>query len=1008
MFGRSSWALVAAMAAALCVVGIVFLGNFPTVEAKPQAKVDRPKLVEYCILFGVGETEPTKWDGSIEPSGARIRQISIWREDGDDKIDGNSWKLSTRRLQLSRGNAQPRRLPALENGVYVTVEQTDANAQFRVKTERGEFSFRAADVAPGKPARFLDDKASVEQIPVTTQITDSIEQQDFPALTTRDGRVYLAYVQFTHGDRSQDWPRQLDKKPDSFEPLRRPVGGDQVLLREYSVADRSWGEAQAVSEKGQDVYKTSVAIDGEGRIWVVWSAQVQDDFDIFARVRDGNSWSEVMQVTKAAGPDLAPVAATASDGAVWIAWQGYRDSFDALAARQQGKKFGAEQRVSTSAANDWAPAIAAGPDGEVSVSWDTYDKGDYDVYVRRLRADGSRIRMQTPLPVAVSPDFEARSSLAYDARGRLWVAWEESYKSWGKDFGAYETTGVGLYQNTWVRVKAFEGERPFETEDDLARVMDILPPSNPLNRGGGAGEDDFPMQPDPSFVENRPASGTPYPRVRGAKEGYPRLASDSSGNVYLAYRSSAGGLWMPLGTIWFEHLARFDGERWQGPIFLGRSDGILDQRSALAATGAGELLMASASDSRFTSSGRPRGTLDELQFDLIAHEISLGAGTGSSKLKQVAAVSPAARPTDASKESAEIQRMRDYRAKVDGGTLQPMRGEFHRHTSISSDGGNDADIIDSYRYLVDASSMDWAGCCDHDNGGGREYTWWLAQKMTDAYHLGGKFVPLFSYERSVRYPEGHRNVLFAQRGIRPLPRLPKTEEDSPSDPAPDTQMYYEYLKKFGGVTASHTSGTGMGTDWRDNDPEVEPFVEIYQGDRQNYEMPDAPRSNSEGDSIGAWRPLGFVSNALNKGYRLAFEASSDHISTHMSYGVIWVTEPTRQALIDAVKKRHVYAATDNILADFRCAGHFMGDEFSIDGAPRLEVKLAGTADFAAVHIIKDGAYVYSVKPGKPEVSFTWTDEKPNTGKTSYYYVRGEQADGEIVWVSPMWIKVNGS
>ena len=37
----------------------------------------------------------------------------------------------------------------------------------------------------------------------------------------------------------------------------------------------------------------------------------------------------------------------------------------------------------------------------------------------------------------------------------------------------------------------------------------------------------------------------------------------------------------------------------------------------------------------------------------------------------------------------------------------------------------------------------------------------------------------------------------------------------------------------------------MGTDWRDNDPDAEPVVEIYQGMRQNYEMPEAPRSNSE-------------------------------------------------------------------------------------------------------------------------------------------------------------------
>src|SRR5258708_12993620 len=77
------------------------------------------------------------------------------------------------------------------------------------------------------------------------------------------------------------------------------------------------------------------------------------------------------------------------------------------------------------------------------------------------------------------------------------------------------------------------------------------------------------------------------------------------------------------------------------------------------------------------------------------------------------------------------------------------------------DGGNDGTIIDQYRYLIDASYMDWAGCCDHDNGAGREYTWWISQKLTDIFHSAGKFVPMFHYERSVQYPEGHRNVIFA-------------------------------------------------------------------------------------------------------------------------------------------------------------------------------------------------------------------------------------------------------
>ena len=70
------------------------------------------------------------------------------------------------------------------------------------------------------------------------------------------------------------------------------------------------------------------------------------------------------------------------------------------------------------------------------------------------------------------------------------------------------------------------------------------------------------------------------------------------------------------------------------------------------------------------------------------------------------------------------------------------------------------------------------------------------------------------------------------------------------------------------------------------------------------------------------------------GYKMAFEASSDHISTHMSYSNVLATEVTREAVLDAFKKRHVYGATDNILAEFRSGGHIMGDAFQLDHSRR--------------------------------------------------------------------------
>ena len=62
--------------------------------------------------------------------------------------------------------------------------------------------------------------------------------------------------------------------------------------------------------------------------------------------------------------------------------------------------------------------------------------------------------------------------------------------------------------------------------------------------------------------------------------------------------------------------------------------------------------------------------------------------------------------------------------------------------------------------------------------------------------------------------------------------------------------------------------------------------------------------------------MGFVSNALLKGYRLGFQASSDHISTHMSYCNVWVEQPTRAAILEGMQRRRVYGATDNIVMRF--------------------------------------------------------------------------------------------
>ena len=968
-----------------------------SVDTAAPTPFQSPRAQAFLLLFGHKDKRPRNWNGRIRLVGGQIMELQGYHFERGDRIEGTTWRVRSRRIRGARRRRQRAVRPA---GIIVLAQIQSADARFIVRVQRRRFAFRPSRLPWGKRRYFLKGAVSVERIPTPFQLTTSYDEQDFPAVGRAGHDVYVAYVQFTHTMRELERQRNFTEPPEDFDFLANPPGGDQVLLMHYSIPTRIWKGPYVVSEPQRDVMGVAVAVAGDGRAWVIWSENTDGNFEIYARSFRNGRFSRTVRLTNYPGSDIFPVATTDSEGRVWVAWQAFRNqNLEIMATVFDGERFLPEVIVSTSNYNDWAPSIAAGQNGDVAISWDTYEKGDYDVYFRTLRFDGTTIQLDSPIPVATSYRFEARSSIAFDSSDRIWVAYETAPEKWGKDFGAYETTGVPLYLDHNVELKCFQGDRVCTAPG----LDEVLPAPVPIRNRETTPEQ---LQlPDPTLAERRQPNRTPaLPATR--RNSFPRLLIDDSDTIYLAYRRPVPRERSRAGTVWQQEVVFYDGERWQGPILVARSDTRLEHRPGLVSLAPGNLMMITVSDHRFSPILFEDGFRPEsINTDLFAQFLVTPTARRQLNLIDLPPETPLAADEDARAERRQIQLFHNHTLQVRGQTLRPMRGEFHRHTEFSGDGGRDGPLIDAYRYLIDAAGMDWGGCCDHDNGGGREYFWWLEQKYTDAFNLAPRYVSVFSYERSVRYPEGHRNVIFIERGIRPLGRLPKTAEDSPPEPAPDTQMLYRYLKHFNGIAASHTSATNMGTDWRDNDPEVEPVVEIYQGDRQNYEMPGAPRSNSESDSIGGWRPLGFISNALLKGYRLAFQSSSDHISTHMSYGVLWVREPTREAVLEAFKKRRVYGATDNILAEFRCGDHFMGEEFSLRGSPEFYIKLIGTAPFARVHIIKNNRYVYTIEPNQQVVEFTWRDQEAERGEVNYYYVRGEQQDGELVWVSPMWVHI---
>ena len=904
------------------------------------------------LRMGIGDSAPTDWSGSAS---------------GWVSPDGASWeaKSESSPLKLAGGGSSERVLPAsvdIDLPLIPCGSEPDASRRVEVETAQGEFEFAPLQLAIGRPRSMLGGRVEISRNPSDAPVVSTAFEEDFPdCVALADRSVLCAFVEYAPG-------RPIDEQAalaGEFSSIEFEANGDRVALVRRT--ESGWGFPVYVTPPGRDVWRPAVTALPDGdRAAVVWSEQRRGNWDIYSReyrVASGVLGTE-RRLTVDPGTDFNVVA---SGG--YIAWQGRRGNrFDIFAGRLGGEPV----RVSTSDRNDWRPSIGTDSSGTAWIAWDTYDAGNYDVYMRRLGGG----TLGNPIAIAASPRFEARASVAVDERDRVWVAFEDSDEGWGKDAGDRWTgkRATPMYVNKNILVRVWDGSLKETAVPPRAPALD-------------------------SFHDDPRIATSLRHRIS-----IPRMAFDGTGRPWLLFRKHP--LQTGRGERWRSFAAYYDRDEWSAPVPLRASDHLLDRQPGLAAMPDGSLLALAPGDKRLQARDRKDSDLFEatLRVDGDRSEPKLGPADPSRPRSTGEPVHP--------DEANQIARLRSQRVEAGSKTLRFLRGEFHRHSEFSSHRDWDGPFEEVWRYGLDVADMDWIGPGDHDYAVGHGYLWWLQQKASDIYHVSGAFSAVYTYERNVSYPSGHRNVMLPRRGIRPLPRMrgAKLVSGTEDEGSPDIKNLFAYLKHFGGICSSHTSATNMGTDWRDWDREVEPVVELFQGHRQSYELSGGPNAaTGPDDTIQGYRPAGFVWEAFKRGRRLGFQASSDHVSTHISYAIVLAEENSREGIIEGFKRRHSYAAHDNIALVVRSGDYLMGDEFSTYATPRLRIVASGTAPIDSVEVIRQVGLqppevVASMEPKAQDIDLDWSDPAAAPGQWNMYYVRLRQRNHAMAWASPLWIR----
>lgn len=881
---------------------------------------------------------------------------------------------------------------------------------------------------------FASAALSQELTPKPLILREEGVQSDFPALTVdAQGTPWVSYVAW-------------DTKQDTLRIAK--ASGDSLT------------HAITLSSPGI-IHQPALAVDGSGALMVVWS-QVNDKdlMDLKAqRVRDGKPDGDVMTLAASdRGGNAFARAATDRAGRVWVAWQGMRGGLSDVFCRvfdPAKNEWSKEVQVTADSAGDWEPCAAFDDKDGAWICYDSSRGNEFNIYATRVGLDGV---VGETKEVIKTDRYEGRVSAIGSADGKgIWIACERGRMKWGLDIRAHGHLDGLNAQKDMVLAYWNLASGKVEEAPNIQMLLEELPGPNPMpartNANSNAKAKARANQ-NPNAKAKGKANATAANTTKAAVAQPPKPteaqktanqkkiaqnAQDRATNLPQVGLDGEGRPWIAVryyrNYTWRIALARYDRatQQWTKPWAVPGSVYTEDRQSRWALGKDGALWFAWPTDQRISN----------LHQTSEIHLAKLDTAAAPALVKAPDAKPFVPPPAYINPETPERPRDEHHSITNNGVTYYLYWGDYHRHTDISNCvTANDGCVLEQFRYAWDMGKLDTLGTSDHTDIAKiyHPYEWWLNQKMVDVFYSPGFFMSMYAYEREQVWPNGHRNVIFAQRGgpivyiqrenymKSPWQNVFPLKQDGPKEIAP--QELWDVLNRYGKPVTdiSHTGATSMGTDWntfKSIDHRVENLIEIYQGARVSYEGLNAPQPtvglrtgetyNHSSTVLGTpvvGQPIrsfteknnGLYQNALSLGHKLGVWADSDHISTHTSYGGVYVKDFTRQGIIEGLNARRTIAATDKVFVDFTCSGHLMGTEIEVTGKPALEFKVDGTADVTRVTLVRNEQNYKMWEPKSRRVAESFTDEAPNTGENRYY-LRVEQADGNMAWSSPVWVQV---